>query len=129
MVYATNTTSEQVLFIPRNGVGGDAKVVVAQEDFNADFNADFATPATSILHLRSTVRLRIAELAVSIEAMRNYYKVAVSLPIGFGLGEYEYELQDEGVIVATGLLEVHREIQRTIIQYGKKRTYKEYYGG
>lgn len=104
MVYLRNNDSAQVTRIPKNITG---------------------TGSLS-LTLRSTTTLAEYEIGSVADSGESalYWCISVSLPEGMDNGEYEYELRQGGVRVASGVLRVGE--YSTDEEYNSEIEYEQY---
>lgn len=107
MIYLTNTTTAQAVFIPHD--------------------SDIAGSGTLIFSATSTVDLEtaISATVLDLEISEKYYRVALSLDEDTQPGEYEYQLVQGTTTVSSGVL-VIGEYESTPSQYDKTITYEQY---
>ena len=105
MLYLENTDEAQVLFIPRN---------------TRTSGGELAFKALSTIDREIVVDLEVVDLQLS----DLYLQVAVTLPEGCPVGEYEYTVLDGEDVVSTGLLIIGEYTAPD--QYEKTITYEQY---
>lgn len=105
MIYLTNTTNAQPLFIPKN----------------TDATGDLTLTVRSTVGLDTPVDVEVLDLNTS----DLYYRVGVTLPEGIANGEYEYTLEDESTTISTGVLIVG-DYTTTRTQKNIPVTYEQY---
>ena len=107
MIYLTNTTAAQVVFIPRD----------------TDFSGTLKFSARSTVGLDTPITATLLDLKVH----RTCYAMALSLPEGVAAGEYEYRLTAGGNLVSTGVMVV-KDSRPEEEQYNKTIEYEQYNG-
>lgn len=110
MLYLTNTTDAQVVFLPRVATIRDG--------------ATLTFTAKSTVGLDTPVSVRSLDLGDH----RVYLSLAISLPEDLTPGEYEYNLAVDGTSVSTGLLVIGEYTSDITGQYDKTITYEQYNG-
>lgn len=107
MIYLTNTTTAQAVFIPRD--------------------SDIAGTGTLTFSAQSTVDLEtaISATVLDLEISEQYYRVALTLNEDTQPGEYEYTLAQAGTTVSEGVLVVGEYVS-TPTEYDKTITYEQY---
>lgn len=109
MIYLTNTTDAQPVFVPR-----DTAICGGTLTFRATSTVELSRVLDcTVLDLRST---------------RIYYSIAVALPEGATPGEYEYVLKDGDSVVSTGVLVVGEYTVDVAGEYDKTINYEQYNG-
>lgn len=108
MIYLTNTTEAQAVFIP-------ASITMPE-------------PGALTFEMRSTVDLDtpLQAAVVDLQLHALYYDVAVSLPEGITPGEYEYTLASGGTVYSRGLLLVVSGGQVGKSEYNENITYEQF---
>lgn len=104
MVYLKHTTSEQSLFIPKEG-----------------------RYASGRLHFKaySTInRFGFSDAVVDDNTSALYFRFSISLKENIPTGEYEYTLSDEVGVLSTGILVVGD--LESPIEYNKVSEYEQY---
>lgn len=104
MIYLKNTTDAQPLFIPRNG-----------EDVAGDM----------ILKMRNTTDN--TEISVSVTDLHTsglYFNLALTLPSGIAVGEYQYRLLAGELVMSDGIVYIGEF--KNPSQYEETITYKQY---
>lgn len=109
MIYLTNTTDAQPVFVPR-----DTAVCGGTLSFRA----------TSTVELKRVLDCTVLDL----RSTKIYYSIAVALPSGATPGEYRYELKDGDTVVSTGLLVVGEYTADVAGEYDKPISYEQYNG-
>lgn len=113
MIYLSNTTDAQAVFIPK---GGDS----------ATGTLHFS--ATSTVELSTPVDVTVLDLDVS----DLYFYVALALPEGMADGEYRYELRSDDALLSQGLLVVGAPARGSAPegtkQYNENITYEQFNG-
>lgn len=86
MIYLQNITDAQAVFVPKS--------LPASDDPHLEFVA------------RNTIDLdiKVDVEAIDLDISSLYFEIAVTLPAGMPIGEYEYTLTDNGMILSTGIL-------------------------
>ena len=107
MIYLTNTTDAQVVFIPRD----------------TDFTGTLQFSARSTVGLDIPITATMLDLKVH----RTCYALALTLPEDIESGEYEYKLTAGGNLVSTGVMVV-KEGRAATGQYNQNITYEQYDG-
>lgn len=105
MLYLSNTPEAQELAVPKN-----VEVPSGELSFRAKSTIDLATE----------IDLNVVDLSIS----DLYMHLAVTVPAGIPVGEYEYTVSVDGDVLATGLLMVG-EFGRAD-EYEKPITYDQY---
>lgn len=104
MVYLKKTTEAQVVMIPKNG--------------------ESAT-GTLILKVRNTINETIQTFSVSdLNTSDLYFNLAVELQEDIVPGEYQYSLEDDGIVVSNGLLIIGEPSEPS--QYESEIEYQQY---
>lgn len=55
-----------------------------------------------------------------------FYTFDITLPEGIPDGEYEYTLQDDGLVLSTGIIKIQGHGDKPNEQYNKEIEYKQY---
>lgn len=107
MLYLTNKTNAQTLFVPRNG-----SVATGSLSFTMQSTVDRAEPIVSAV--------------TDNKASGQYFIISVALPEGTTDGEYEYTLTKDELRLASGLLYVGKLPQTEASEYDKTIEYEQY---
>lgn len=105
MLYLTNTTKPQVLFVPKDG-----EVPEGTLTFEAVSTVDLDTA--------------VSQEVIDLDTSGLYFNVSIALPEGVQDGEYEYTLSADGIPVSSGLLVIGENFHPS--QYEKSITYEQY---
>ena len=109
MIYLTNTTDAQVVFVPRD---------------TAICGGTLTFRATSTVELKKILDCVVLDL----QSTKIYYNIALALPSDATPGEYEYVLKSGDAVVSTGLLVVGEYTVDVAGEYDKPITYEQYNG-
>ena len=109
MIYLTNTTDAQPVFVPRD---------------TAICGGTLTFTATSTVELSRLLECTVLDL----KATRIYYSIALALPEDATPGEYEYVLKDGDNVVSTGLMVVGEYTVDVAGEYDKPTQYEQYNG-
>ena len=107
MIYLTNTTDAQVVYLPRD--------------------TEIPAGTTLTFTMRNTVDMEtvVSVLVIDMELHRLYFNVALELPDDATPGEYQYELRGDGELLSTGLA-VIRDNGVAVTEYNKVIQYEQY---
>ena len=107
MIYLTNTTAPQAVFVPRD---------------TAICGGTLTFKATSTVELS-----RILDCVVlDLKSTKIYYNIALALPENATPGEYEYVMKSGDSVVSTGVLVVGEYTTDVAGEYDKPIQYEQY---